>query len=226
MDSSGRRVSGELPVEIMERVLSFLSVPVLCRLRSVCKTWNELIGNSSFHDLCDRNGKNDAYLFLWREDWDSVRGAVAPGFTGTFSFLDLDAGRWYSIQATKLPRVSGCGNELETRLMAMDDGLVCELTTLQGTERNFALTLSDPVAKTRRTLPAPPKFYCEGDGIPHIVTVVDDVTRSYKVFLVNNLCKTREGTALPRVCVHDSFADKWRGLRNLLNDQLTLQPET
>lgn len=49
----------ELPPEILERVLAPLPVPVLCRLRSVCKAWNELICKPSFHNLHDLNEKRE-----------------------------------------------------------------------------------------------------------------------------------------------------------------------
>jgi hypothetical protein len=33
----------ELPSELLEQVLPFLTVPDLCRYRSACKRWNSLI---------------------------------------------------------------------------------------------------------------------------------------------------------------------------------------
>jgi hypothetical protein len=55
-----------LPPDILERVLSFVPVPSLCRFRAVCQGWRELLRKPSFHDLCDRNGKKDKYLFVSR----------------------------------------------------------------------------------------------------------------------------------------------------------------
>ena len=58
-----------LPEEICERVLSYLTVPALCKCRVVCKAWNELASKLSFLDLCDLNGSNIAYLFVPRDSF-------------------------------------------------------------------------------------------------------------------------------------------------------------
>lgn len=201
---------GELPVEIIERVLSFLAIPELCRLRSVCKTWNELLSKPSFHDLYERNGKNDAFLFLTRDlDCDGW-SVVDPVFRSTVSFLDLETQRWHSI-----PAGSSLEDEFETQLSAMDDGLICELSTLRGSDDDLALTISDPVAKIRTALPAPPEIFCLGTYLPIILPAVDIPARSFKVFLVNNPREgNREGKTLIRVHVHEPCRNEWRGLRN------------
>lgn len=205
---------GELPVEIIERVLSFLSVPELCRLRSVCKAWNELLAKPSFHDLYEQNGKNDAFLFLTRDlDCDGW-SVVDPIFRRTVSFLDLQSHRWHSIDAGESLGI--LEEDFETQLSAMDDGLICELSTLRGSDDDLALTISDPVAKTRITLPAPPEIFCLGTYLPIILPAADTPARSYKVFLVNNPREyNREGTlTLTRVHVYEPTSNKWRGLRN------------
>lgn len=210
MESSGG--AEELPLEIIERVLSFLSVPELCRLRSVCKSWRELLGKPSFHDLYEVNGKNDAYLFITRDlDCDGW-SVVDPIFRRTVSFLDLEAQRWYSIEAGEALGVFDEG--FETQLSAMDDGLVCELSTLRGSDDDLALTISDPVARTRVILPAPPEIFCLGTYLPIILPAVDNAARSYKVFLVNNPRQYNRGVTLTRVHVHESSSNEWRGLRN------------
>lgn len=56
----------ELPPEILERVLSFVPSPSLCRFRAVCRKWRELLCKTSFHELCDCNGKKEKYLFVSR----------------------------------------------------------------------------------------------------------------------------------------------------------------
>ena len=214
MDSERGRVCGKLPVEIIERVLSFLPVPALCKMRSVCKSWRELMSRPGFHDLCDLNGPRNEYMLMWRGNArDLRRGAIDPGFTGMLCFLDVDSRRWYSIQASELPRVCACGNEMETRLIAVHDGLVCELTAYPGTDGdNLALVLSDPVAKTRRMLPSPPLPHGALSPLPKIVTIADDATGSYKVFLLNSL---RDPKPLLRVYEHKSSTAEWLERRNL-----------
>lgn len=202
----------ELPVEIIERVLSFLSIPELCRLRSVCKSWLELLSKPSFHDLYDLNPKrkHDAFLFLTRDlDCDGW-SVVDPIFRRTVSFLDLETQRWHSIDAGE----SSLNEEdFETQLSAMDDGLICELSTLRGSDDDLELTISDPVAKTRTTLPAPPEIFCLGTYLPILLPAVDSRARSFKVFLVNN---PREFGILTvtRVYVFEPARNEWKALRN------------
>lgn len=53
MDSR-RVVCSKLPLDVIEHVLSFLSVPDLCRQsRVVCKAWDELVGKARLRDLSD-----------------------------------------------------------------------------------------------------------------------------------------------------------------------------
>jgi hypothetical protein len=44
-----------LPFKDVQRVLSFLPVPDLCRYRIVCKRWNLLISTPEFGALCAKN---------------------------------------------------------------------------------------------------------------------------------------------------------------------------
>lgn len=197
----------ELPVEIIERVLSFLSVPELCRVRSVCKTWNELLSKQSFHDLYEtQKRKHDAFLFLTRDlDCDGW-SVVDPIFRRTVSFLDLETRRWHSIDAAAALNEE----DFETQLSAMDDGLICELSTLRGSDDDLALTISDPVARIRATLPAPPEIFCLGTYLPILLPAVDAPQRTFKVFLVNN---PREFGTLTLTRVH-VYENEWRALRN------------
>lgn len=63
MDSRSGVCDSELPVEIIELKLSFLAVPILCRMRLPCKAWHELIGKPSVYDLCRLNMRNDGWKF-------------------------------------------------------------------------------------------------------------------------------------------------------------------
>ncbi|KAG0591158.1 hypothetical protein M758_1G151700 [Ceratodon purpureus] len=226
---SKRGISDMLPVEIIERALSFLSVPELCRMRSVCKEWKEIIGRPSFHDLCDLNGRKHAYLFMW--SIEPPRLFSSPILQDTLRFLDLNAKLWYSIPASSagLPRVCPCGHEVESRYKSTNSGLVCELTTLKDTGGKMELAICDPLAKSRRMLPTPPQIFVspnDDDNIvsvaslvvsAKIVTVVDYTAGNYKVFLLNNLSHTAALRAQPRMYVHESFTNEWRALENLPN---------
>lgn len=86
-----------LPGKIIERVLSLLPVPALCRFRSVCKAWNELLCKPAFLDLCDASGGHDAYLFVTGHLADFDCCWVHDAYRRATCFLDLENNRWYSI---------------------------------------------------------------------------------------------------------------------------------
>ena len=119
-------------MEICERVLSYLPVPALCKRRAVCKAWNEVASKPNFLDLCDLNGSNIAHLFVPRHSfgYDLRRGHDA--YWRTMCFLDLNERRWYTIPADEsvLASTDACN---VSRLVAVDDGLVCELSAFAGT---------------------------------------------------------------------------------------------
>lgn len=116
--------------------------------------------------LCPERAKE--CIFVHEEE--NVRGL--RGIDKMLCFFDVDVRRWYSIQASELPRVCARGNV--TQLIAVRDRLVCELTSVPDTdEDNLVLTLSDPDAKTRRMLPTPPIFFRRTCGLPKILTVAD-----------------------------------------------------
>ncbi|KAG0591081.1 hypothetical protein KC19_1G148000 [Ceratodon purpureus] len=218
---SNQSVLGNLPLEIMEVALSFLSVPELCRMRAVCKSWNEIINRPSFHDLCDVNGRNDEYLFLWSEGFCSLetRRIMARSLlSGTLSFLDVDAKRFYTILGADPPRICRHGHEVESRFIAMNYGLVCELTTVEDSGDNkFNLTMCYPVAKTREMLPTTPKVsvLLYNQLVSSLtVTAVNGAIRSYEAFSsLNNLSHTRAPRAHPRMYLHEQSTDERRAVR-------------
>lgn len=67
----------KLPREVMECVLSFLPLPALCRLRTVCKGWNDILCGPSFHNLYENRCHEVIFLTSF------------PRLQGTTCFLDL-----------------------------------------------------------------------------------------------------------------------------------------
>lgn len=201
-------VWSRMPSELIERVLSLLPVPVLCRFRSVCKTWRQLFRTPSFLDLCDRNGTPKEYLFLARCLSDPDDGLVCS-IDEAMTFLDIEAGRWYWIKSEHwrhysfaLPHESS-----ETRLLAMDESLVCEFTALpDDPNKGYAIFISDPIAKTAAVeLPPVPsyRYSRETSGLPTSMTIdVDKVAYTFKVFLNCDL----------RWYVYESSIGVWRDL--------------
>jgi hypothetical protein len=74
----------------VECALSFLPLPTLCRLRTVCKGWNDLLCGPSFHDLYDNRCHEVIFLihFKHRDDGYTI---LHPRVQGTTCFLDLCA---------------------------------------------------------------------------------------------------------------------------------------
>jgi hypothetical protein len=209
-------LAGRLPDEIIERVLSLLPVPALCMFRSVCKAWNELLRKPAFLDLCDASGGHDAYLFVTGHLTDFDCCWVDDAYRRATCFLDLENRRWYSIPVGA--SLLAPTDENVPRLLAMADGLVCELSALSSTYEEYTLVVFDPVAQTRRELPTlpyddgrrGPVLCLKGDALPAVVTVVDTAARTFKVFLLNS--RTMEPHT--GFFVYESSSGAWRGLPN------------
>ncbi|KAG0579423.1 hypothetical protein KC19_4G097600 [Ceratodon purpureus] len=208
-----------LPEDVSERVLSFLTAPALCRCRSVCRGWNELLGQARFLDLCEQNMRaSKPYLFVTRY-LSPVRhcagwSAVDDAHRHMTCYLDLEERKWYSIPEDDV--IPTPPNEEILRLLAIDDGLVLELSWLQ---ESYKLAVYDPVADRRRELPALApdggRVVCRiGETDPHVdalpvfVTVVDKLSRSFRVF-----CMNRDSTGLyTGFFLYDSSTDAWKSL--------------
>lgn len=163
-----------LPEELRERVVSFLPVPALCRSRSVCKAWNALFRKPTFLNLCDlnrsRSNNNGGYLFLTRHTLAFEREAyvgccwVDDAYRRTLCFLDLAEQRLYTIPAASLLAPL---DDTVSRLLAVNDGLVCELCALRDSDEDYKVVLFDPLARSRWELPAShggPVFSCSSPG--------------------------------------------------------------
>lgn len=203
------RVWSTLPPEILERVLLFLPLPALMRARSVCRRWDELLRKPSFLELCNLSGRHKPYLYFKRQS--NGYGCVDDGYRRTACFLDLDERRWYSIPVDA--SLLAPTDESVIRHLAMDDGLICELSALQ-LSKEYKLVMFDPIAKTRWELPAStredgPMFFF-GDALPAIVTVVDNTDRSFKVFVMSKRSRWRHTGFF----VYESSTNAWRALAN------------
>ncbi|KAG0567765.1 hypothetical protein M758_7G118100 [Ceratodon purpureus] len=205
-----------LPTELIERMVSFLPVLDLCRLRSVCRRWNELICKESFHDLCEQNRKENAYLFVTRHhdyhDWCEVD----PKFKRTMSLFDLDSRRWYSLTPHVEPHVEALlavyEDDPTCQMLDMDDGLVCDMTISDDgltISDPVVLTISDPIARMRKELPLLVTMMPDDEAVPIIVTAVDHVTRSYRLFVI-----TDNDEPDRRIFMYESATDEWRGLKS------------
>lgn len=198
---------------MVERVLSFLPVPELCRYRSVCKKWNTLICDSKFGAAHARNdAKRDASYFV-------VQSNDCSFFHGNegWSFLDLEARRWYGVKDDR--------REFHNDLIAaMDGGLVCEYVKKR---QPFpfclppSITVYNPVTMASRELPATPGHLQRRMKYPVLHLVVDSISQQFKVFRFNHNCFGRNAEALPScgkdlvpndpfMRVYDSETNAWK----------------
>lgn len=190
-----------LSTEIMDHVLSFLSAPVLCRFRTVCKRWDALICDPEFRALCIRHGRHEA-RYLVSRNTSRLAGHGYHVKNHGWSFLDLLEKRWYTIKHD--------GQEVRALLkhrsdVAMAGGMVCQILDARDHNGNAgSLFVSNPITNTSARLPpSPHRYSCMERSI--VTLVVDDLASSYKVFLMPN----DKGLRQPLV-VYDSTTNLWR----------------
>ncbi|CAM6092915.1 unnamed protein product [Calypogeia fissa] len=210
----------ELPAELLERVLSFMPVPDLCRLRSVCKRWRSLICTPEFGKICVQNaskGPNVGSCLVVKPSLDLSRSYSAG--IPCWSIFDLDAKRWYHI-VHELPP----GNDFAD-VRGMDGGLVCTFvdpfTEAQRQEPVLwnlitgqdcqTLIVANVIDGAFKVLPRPPLSSGHRIDYLNLNLVVDSISNTYKVFLVNHYRENR-GLIDPWLCVYESPSNQWRKL--------------
>ena len=201
-----------LPEQLVDCVLSFLPVPALFRCRSVCRRWNRLLRKPSFLELCDRNARNKMYLFVMHHV--NMAGFMGNLLNGTYRkwtcVLDLEEGRWYKIPVNG--SVVTPSRNIPRRL-AMNDGLICELSQLPDSPVKYSLVVFDPVANMRWPLPV--RSRQEDSDFPIVVLGVDvdcRLRRSFNVFIMdqNSIFMNKPSGFF----VYESFTNAWRALKN------------
>ncbi|KAG0614574.1 hypothetical protein M758_6G187500 [Ceratodon purpureus] len=171
MDSMDAALWNELPLEIVERVLSFLPVPELCRCRTVCKRWNQLICTAEFGALCAQHTMQDAsfiVIHFWRNGSERISdGSLKIYSTRGWCILDLKARRWYKLYSEKQVKEGqvGCAFDYSTRFVGTDGGLLCQLLETWKTLNTAdsprprlwnQIVVYNPIAKTLKKLPIVP----------------------------------------------------------------------
>ncbi|KAG0504802.1 hypothetical protein M758_N017200 [Ceratodon purpureus] len=196
-----------LPSEVMERVLAFLPLPVLCRMRTVCKGWNHIICSSRFHDSYEQTwvGRGLGVCFSTKFHSDP-HTRIDRSVRGMTCFLDLDERRWYLIKGS-------VDQGFDTRDVAMGDGLVAEFCcpvedegSNHGGPSVCCIQVSDPILKMRWMLvPCPNE-----DKVRSIVVVAADRgSRVFRIFLFDNSGFGKTGFH-PCLWMYVSSTNKWR----------------
>ncbi|KAG0623521.1 hypothetical protein M758_3G180300 [Ceratodon purpureus] len=198
-----------LPLEVMERVLSLLPLPVLCRMRTVCKEWNHIICSSSFHDCYEQTleERGHGVCFLTRFVSPYPNKKIDRSVRGTTCFLDLEERRWYLIKGS-------VDQGFETKGVAMSDGLVAEICCPVPPEEGYnhgartvcCIQMSDPILKMRWRLDPCPNE----SKLPYLVVVAADRgSRVFRVFAFDNP-GYREIGFHRCLWIYESSTNKWR----------------
>lgn len=212
------RLWSHLPLEIIERVLSFLPVPDLCRCCVVCKRWNSLISTPKFGSLSLQNAKKGRCYIV-------ARCVVEPdpGYLG-WSILDLEARQWYSIKECDLPEAVGeCANAPSiSGFVAADGGLVCEYTEDVSFGVVSLIEVCNPLSKSEgRYVPLPPEHLFASPSDALINFVVDEVDNSFKVYFIYKRFNYEYEHEFPEralLHIYESTTGKWRSSTNPLLD--------
>ncbi|KAG0587164.1 hypothetical protein KC19_2G144800 [Ceratodon purpureus] len=196
MDLSGALWS-DLPLEMLEQVLSYVPVPDLCRYRIVSKRWDRLMCDPKFGSLCAQNAaKREASLIAM---WYRTGRRRHEGWC----FLDVNARRWYVFKYDG----QGIWENFFYGNVRMDGGLVCRLF-----REAHKIVVYNPISQTHREVPTVPHncFHSIYNSvyIPALIFVVDNISLSFKIFLIveNDLIRL----------VYDSVTNEWKTLNSPL----------
>lgn len=107
------RLWRRLPVEIVERVRSFLPVRDLCRCSTVCKRWKHLISTPEFGSLCFRNSEALGRCYIVAryvvKPEPLLNETRYPSYQLGWSILDMETKRWYTFKQLERPEFYGHG---------------------------------------------------------------------------------------------------------------------
>ncbi|KAG0619061.1 hypothetical protein M758_4G112900 [Ceratodon purpureus] len=185
----------DLPLEMLEQVLSYLHVPDLCRYRTVCKRWDRLMCDPKFGSLCAQNAaKREGSLI-------AMRYSIGGWSHGEWCFLDVNARRWYVFKDDG----QGFRRNFYYQNVRMDGGLVCQYSFKHdlGLEE---IIVYNPMLQTHREVPTRPLKCLASKGFPELLLVVDNISQSFKIFLfyisVHDPSRLR--------LVYDSVSNEWK----------------
>lgn len=206
----------QLPFSDVQRVLSFLPVPDLCRYRIVCKRWNLLISTPEFGAMCAKNAaRRDASFIMIRyerickspvsSDDDDDR-VLYEGDEGTAKFkkyleektpagccfLDLNTQRWHIVEDDDQKH----SLKLYSSIVGMDGGLFCQysFTRCEGN----SVMVYNPIGKTLKSCPPSRDHITSHYYIPELLLHVDSTSPSFKIFLITQNFDDSEFLAHPQ----------------------------
>ncbi|KAG0587055.1 hypothetical protein KC19_2G137600 [Ceratodon purpureus] len=203
----------QLPLEVVEQILSFLPVPDLCRYRTTCKTWNELINNPAFSALHVRNKNKHSHFIAIHSITTSINSITTSIQNGQYidgsqvlCFLDISSKKWYSMKPRDALEKSFLFDPQDFEIVAMDGGLVllkalkraCKLCHHRS--GCIQLCVWNPIKDMKIILPCVPNH--GWDLLTNFV--VDDIAETFKVFITKRGWKSRV------VHIYDYVMKEWK----------------
>ncbi|KAG0606951.1 hypothetical protein M758_9G181800 [Ceratodon purpureus] len=206
----------QLPLEVIEQILSFIPMPDLCRYCTTCKTWNELINNPAFSVLHVRNRNKHSPFIAIHSITTSIQNGHEVYINGSkvLCFLDICSRKWYSMKPRDALEPSFRFDPRHFQIVAMDGGLVL-LKALKRTSNLChhesgctQLCVWNPTKDMKIILPCVPNH---GNDLNDLLInlIVDDIAETFKVFVI------MRGWKSCVVDIYDSVMKEWKASSKL-----------
>jgi hypothetical protein len=190
-----------LPHELLERILAFLHIPDIVRLRSVSKLWNSLASSPNFLATFEESyaARSSAFMF---------QCAAAPKqklqTTPWLAHYDLAENRWYSIALSFIPAHPAVPT-ISYTVVSASGGLLCLWPEPRKTWKSVGFIVCNPVTRNWRELPC----RSQDNRMPDLVSMyVDEARTFYKVLVVTESSSGGAQTVVTTE-VYDSRSSKW-----------------
>lgn len=171
------------PDHILERILAFLPVEDLLRMRSVCKKWScDILTIPMFRQLHREFSPRQQPWFL------------VSTTKRSFSAYDVNTHKWNILSVPRLP-------DPDLRVLASSQGLVCYGFSSGEDVTYTDLYICNPISGEWRHLSQHPEKTVDHFGMKY-----DDKTNSYKILTMN--VASTVGT-ICRVTIYDSRLGQW-----------------
>lgn len=175
------------PEHIIERILAFLPVEDLLRMRKVCRKWRcDILTVGSFRALHKDVSPRQQPWFL------------ASTSKRSFLAYDVSTHKWNALSVLELP---GKLPDPDLKVIASSEGLVCygfrwgELTSTDH------LYICNPITRVWRHLPQHPEKTVDHFGMKY-----DGRTNSYKILTMN---VAASGGTIGSVTIYESASNQW-----------------
>lgn len=190
-----QEIWSSLPTDAVERVMLWLPIRSLMRVRSVCKGWNSVILSKGFTDLYLQVPNQNPWLLIFPKNDASIGLAY-----------DSSSGSWFELPFSFLP--------FESRVVATGAGMVCLVPKATHCK---VWIVCNPISKFWKELPSPPgllKLFFLVVGM-----FVDEDSRSFKIVMAGSKLVAEDSEKfLLTTEVYDSSLLGWRRGGSILLD--------